>query len=294
MTCVRRIRLDLAYDGTQFSGWAAQPGQRTVEGVLTEALATVLREEVRLTVAGRTDAGVHAAGQVAHFDCSADAWLALPGRSDRAPADALIDRLHGIMTRGGVPPKSSDIVVHRAEEVSRDFDARFAAIGRSYRYRITDLSAGGFDPLTRHCRWWVREHLAADAMQAAADHLIGEWDFAALCKPREGATTIRRLLTCAVTRSEAGIEIDLAADAFCHSMVRSIVGCLVEVGRGKKSPDWMGEVLARKDRSLAAAVAPAHGLTLTAVRYPPPEQWAARQEATRQVRTSAAGRGSAD
>lgn len=283
-----RIRLDLAYDGSGFSGWAAQPGRRTVQGVLTEALATLLREDVQLTVAGRTDAGVHAAGQVAHLDVSDEAWAALPGRSDRTSEQALLDRLDGLLIRGSGVLRASDVVVRAVRVVDESFDARFAAIWRAYRYRVAEPDA--FDPRTRASTWWVRDELDVAAMGEAAALLVGEWDFAALCKPREGASTIRRLTHAEVMRADGAIAIDLRADAFCHSMVRSIVGCLVAVGQGKKPASWLGEVLASRDRSLAAAVAPAHGLTLMAVGYPPQDQWASRQEETRRFRTTAAGR----
>ena len=284
-----RLRLLIGYDGAGFSGWAAQPGLRTVEGVLAGALGAVLREPVHLTVAGRTDAGVHARAQVAHFDCSDEAFARLPGRSaDPAPA-CLLRKVNGLLARGSGPARSSDVLVRAADVAPASFDARFSATWRRYCYRIADATAG-FDPLTRGHVLWVREPLEAGAMARAGAALIGEWDFAALCKPRAGATTIRRLTALTVTRTPAHLEVGLAADAFCHSMVRSIVGCLIEVGRGRKEPGWLGQVLASRDRALAASVAPAHGLTLEEVGYPDAAGYGAQQARTRRVRTRAAGR----
>ncbi len=279
-----RVRLGIAYDGSAFHGWARQPGLPTVQGLLEEALAAVVRHPVELTVAGRTDAGVHARGQCAHADIQHSAYVELPGRSDRLPARALHSRLDGYLCRGSGPARSSAVVVTDITEVGKDFDARFSATGRHYCYRIAD-AVSGFDPLSRQQCWWVRAVLDVDAMQAAASYLLGEWDFAALCRPRVGATTIRELRQAEVRRNGAGgIEIGLHADAFCHSMVRSIVGCLVDVGRGHRPPQWLEQVLASRDRSLAGAVAPAHGLTLEHVDYPPPEQWQVQQQRTRRLR----------
>ncbi|MDO5701450.1 MAG: tRNA pseudouridine(38-40) synthase TruA, partial [Bowdeniella nasicola] len=284
-----RLRLDIAYDGAPFSGWARQPGLPTVQGTLEEALALVTREDAHLTVAGRTDAGVHARGQVAHLDLSAQAYGRLPGRSARTPEQALAARLHGVLVRGSGQARSSAVVVTNVTRVPDSFDARFSAIWRRYRYRIAD--AGRFDPLTRASQWWVTETLDEAAMGEAAELLVGEWDFAALCKPREGASTIRCLHEARVWRSEDGVlVVELRADAFCHSMVRSIVGCLRDVGRGVRSPAWLGEVLASRDRSRASAVAPGHGLVLEEVGYPEVSEFDAQQRRARRLRTSAAGR----
>ncbi|WP_407318954.1 tRNA pseudouridine(38-40) synthase TruA [Isoptericola halotolerans] len=273
-----RVRLDLAYAGTHFAGWAAQPGLRTVQGVLEDALATILRVEPlglprpRLTVAGRTDAGVHARGQVAHVDLPVARWETMPGRSDRAPGRALVDRLAGVL-----PP---DVVVHGASPAPAGFDARFSAAGRTYRYRIADDHALR-DPLAREWVLWHRRGLDVAAMHAAVQPLVGLHDFAAYCKPREGATTIRELTRFVWSRpttgADAGLVVALVeADAFCHSMVRALVGMSMAVGERRRPPGDPEQVLAGGSRSAAAAVAPARGLTLERVDYPPEEELAGR------------------
>ncbi|TFH52367.1 tRNA pseudouridine(38-40) synthase TruA [Actinomyces viscosus] len=289
-----RIRLDLAYDGTFFSGWAAQPGLRTVEGVLTDALATVLREPVRLTVAGRTDAGVHAAAQVVHLDTSPEAWTALPGRSERSPEAALLTRLAGVLAREAqeslprTPRGAGDVVVTGARIVPEAFDARFGALSRRYAYRIADAAAPR-DPARRATVLWVPDRLDVEAMAASAAPLLGEHDFLSYCKPREGATTIRTLRTLHWRRAETGsdaglVVLSVVADAFCHSMVRSLVGAGLAVGQGRRPVTWPGELLAARTRDGAAPVAPPHGLTLEEVTYPGDEELAAQAERARTTR----------
>ena len=255
-----RIRLDIAYDGTEFSGWAIQPGRRTVQGELEAALRIVLRlPAVQLTVAGRTDAGVHAAGQVAHCDVPA------------LPAD-LVRRLAGVLP--------ADVRVRAAREVPAEFDARFAALWRRYVYRIVD-APNVVDPLQRRqVLAWPRP-LDVLAMAAAADRLLGLHDFAGFCRRREGATTIRTLTRLSVERDGAEIACTVQADAFCHSMVRSLVGALIAVGEGRRPVDWPSALLDRDRRADEVPVAPAHGLTLVAVGYPPDDELAARTEITR-------------
>ncbi|CAM3515625.1 tRNA pseudouridine(38-40) synthase TruA [Isoptericola cucumis] len=278
-----RVRLDLAYDGTRFAGWAAQPRLRTVQGVLEDALATVLRTgplglpRPRLTVAGRTDAGVHARGQVAHVDVPADRWAAMPGRSDRAPGEALADRLAGVL-----PP---DVVVHRASAAPDGFDARFSALHRRYAYRIAD-APGLRDPLRRDWVLWHRRPLDVDAMHRAVQPLVGLHDFAAFCRPREGATTIRELTRLSWERPTAGPDEGLVvatvqADAFCHSMVRALVGMSIAVGEGRRAESDPAEVLAGRSRSAAAAVVAARGLVLEEVAYPDDAGLADRAERIR-------------
>lgn len=270
-----RLRIDLAYDGTAFSGWAAQPGRRTVEGVLSDALTTVLRapEPVRLTVAGRTDAGVHARGQVVHADVDAAAYAALPGRSDRTPEVAALARL------GGVLP--ADVVVRRVSPAPHGFDARFSALRRRYRYRVVDDPAAA-DPLRRHDTVVVRDRLDVEAMDEAARTLVGLHDFAAFCKRREGATTVRTLLAYGWRRAGDGVlEADVQADAFCHSMVRALVGAVVPVGEGRAPVGWPAEVLAGRVRDPRVKVMPAHGLSLEEVVYPDDDGLAARAEEAR-------------
>lgn len=273
-----RLRLDLAYDGSGFHGWATQPGLRTVQGSLEEALTQALRvAEVPVTCAGRTDTGVHARGQVVHLDVAPEALAAAAGRSTAPPAEALLRRLNGIL-----PP---DVRIRGASEVTEAFDARFSATWRRYAYRVVDTVAA-VDPLTRsHVLAWPRP-LDVGAMNEAAAHVVGEHDFAAFCKRREGATTIRRLTELAWRRAEGGVVVaDVRADAFCHHMVRSLVGCLLAVGEGTRPRDWPAGVLARRERDPRVKVARAHGLTLEEVGYPADDQLAAQAVATRRVRT---------
>lgn len=270
-----RLRLDLAYDGTDFSGWAAQPDLRTVEGELTAAVTTLLRapEPVRLTVAGRTDAGVHARGQVVHVDVDPEAYAALPGRSDRAPEAAMVTRLGGIL-----PP---DIVVRRVSRAAEGFDARFGALERRYLYRIADPSAVR-DPLRRRDTVPWRKPLEVDVMHEAAQGLVGLKDFAAFCKRREGATTIRTLLEFSWRRLDDGVlAATVRADAFCHSMVRSLVGSVVPVGEGRRDVEWPAALQTRAERASEILVMPAHGLSLEEVVYPPDAELAARAETAR-------------
>ena len=262
-----RLRLDIGYDGTDFSGWAAQPGRRTVQTELEEALSRVLRGPAVLTVAGRTDSGVHATGQVAHLDVAAQAWAAL--------AQSMLRRLAGVLP--------ADIRVRSIAVAPAGFDARFAAIWRRYAYRIAD-SRWGVQPLRRRDTLATLRPLDHEAMAAAASRLLGEHDFAAFCRRREGATTIRELQLLDVDRSGDVITVTARADAFCHSMVRSIVGALLAVGEGRKGPDWPSGLLPCRERVSGVAVAPAHGLTLVEVGYPPDAELAARIEQTRKRR----------
>ena len=289
-----RVRLDLAYDGTGFSGWARQPGLRTVQGVLEEALGTVLRGPVDLTVAGRTDAGVHARGQVAHADVDAAAWAALPGRGDHPSAEALRRRLSGVLSRGGRPRGASDVVVRRAAPAPPGFDARFSALRRRYAYRICDDPAAR-DPLRRHDVLWHPKALDADAMDAAGALLLGEYDFAAYCTPRAGATTIRELQVLRWRREPAGgldaglLVADVRADAFCHSMVRALVGACVAAGEGRFAPDRAVGIRDEAQRTSEFIVVPARGLTLVEVGYPPDAELASRAEQTRAKRVTGTG-----
>ena len=260
-----RFRLDIAYDGTDFSGWALQPGRRTVAGVLTEALTVVLRTPVALTVAGRTDAGVHATGQVAHAD--------LPAASD---AEWLVRRLARLL-----PP---DLRVRAVTPVPDAFDARFSALRRHYRYRVATAPYGAEPLRARDTVAWPHP-VDLDAVNAASALLLGEHDFAAFCKRREGATTIRELQRFSWTRgADEVVTAAVTADAFCHSMVRSLVGALLDVGRGRRPVDFPASLLRRGTRASEVAVAPAHGLTLVGVDYPTPAELAARAELTRRLR----------
>ncbi|MFI0965225.1 tRNA pseudouridine(38-40) synthase TruA [Streptomyces sp. NPDC021080] len=268
-----RVRLDLSYDGTEFSGWARQAaGRRTVQGEIEDALRTVTRTKdttYELTVAGRTDAGVHARGQVAHVD--------LPGELWAEHREKLLKRLAGRL------PK--DVRVWSLTEAPTGFNARFSAIWRRYAYRVTD-EPGGVDPLLRSHVLWHDWPLDVDAMNRAAERLLGEHDFAAYCKKREGATTIRTLQQLSLVRGEDGvITATVRADAFCHNMVRSLIGALLFVGDGHRGPEWPGKVLAAGVRDSAVHVVRPHGLTLEEVGYPADELLAARNKEARNKRT---------
>jgi tRNA pseudouridine38-40 synthase len=281
VTVVIRVRLDLSYDGTGFAGWATQPVLRTVQGTLEAALGVVLRcQDPRLVVAGRTDAGVHARGQVAHLDVERDVWHAVCGRMTGTPGDVLVRRLAGVLP--------SDLVVHRAAPAPEGFDARFGALSRRYAYRIADDPLQ-VDPLRRAHVVRHRVPLDAGAMHRAGQPLVGLHDYTAYCRPRPDATTIRTLQVLAVERPTTGEDAGLvvatvAADAFCHTMVRSLVGALIAVGEGRRGEEWPAELLAGRRRS--STVAPAHGLTLEEVVYPPDEELRARAEQTRARRST--------
>jgi tRNA pseudouridine38-40 synthase len=272
-----RIRIDLAYDGADFRGWARQPALRTVQGELEESLATCLRlPEVRVVCAGRTDTGVHARGQVVQLDVGPEVLAASAGRSEDPPLEALVRRLNGLL-----PP---DIRVRRASEAPAGFDARFSAIWRRYAYRIADRPETT-DPLVRgHVLAWSRA-LDLDAMNEASRLLLGRNDFASFCKRREGATTIRTLLDLHWDRDADGRAVGtVRADAFCHNMVRSLVGCLVAVGEGRQSVSWAGDVLAAGVRDPAVTVVPARGLTLEEVGYPADDELAGQADRARAKR----------
>ena len=270
-----RIRIDLAYDGTDFRGWARQPSLRTVQGDLEDALATVLRvPEVAVTCAGRTDTGVHARGQVAHLDLEDGVLEAVAGRSPDDPPTALLRRLNGVL--------SADVRVRRVAVAPPGFDARFSATWRRYAYRVADGTPA--DPLTRnHVLSWPRP-LDLAAMNEASGPLTGEHDFAAFCKKREGATTIRALLDLHWARVDGLAVATVRADAFCHNMVRSLVGCLLTVGEGRRDPTWAAEVLRATVRDPAVTVVPPHGLTLEEVGYPADDELAARAGVARNRR----------
>ena len=271
-----RLRVDLSYDGSGFSGWAAQPGRRTVEAELAQALGRVLRlpGPPKLTVAGRTDAGVHARGQVAHADVPAVTWAATAGRA--------VARLAGVLP--------ADIRVRAADLAPDGFDARFSALWRRYSYRVCDDLARA-DPLRRHETLWWPRRLDLAAMTEAAASLAGEHDFAAFCRRREGASTVRTLRVLDWRRDGDGVAVaTVVADAFCHNMVRALVGALLAVGEGRRPPSWPAEVLAAGVRDPAVRVVAPHGLCLEEVAYPPPAELAARAAETRQRRTATASR----
>jgi tRNA pseudouridine38-40 synthase len=266
-----RVRLDVGYDGSGFSGWARQPGQRTVQETLEDALSRVLRlpQTPALTVAGRTDAGVHARGQVAHCDVPAARWAQAGDSTGRRLARLL-------------PP---DVRVHRILPAPAGFDARFSAVWRRYAYRVCDDAAAA-DPLARGETLWYRRPLDVEAMNEAARACLGEHDFAAFCRRRDGASTVRTLLRLDWARPAPCLaEATVVADAFCHNMVRALVGALLRVGEGSRPAGWPAQVLAAGVRDPGVPVAPPHGLCLEEVGYPPDAGLAARATASRTLRT---------
>jgi tRNA pseudouridine38-40 synthase len=277
-----RLRLDLAYDGSDFHGWAAQPDLRTVQATVESALALVLRlDAVQVTCAGRTDTGVHARGQVVHLDLDDAVLQAVGSRNASSPAEALLRRLNGVLP--------VDVRVRRAAVAAAGFDARFSALWRRYAYRIADTPEA-VDPLVRRTVVTWPRRLDLDVMNEAAALLRGEHDFAAFCRKREGATTIRTLKELSVGREASGVAVaTVRADAFCHSMVRALMGCLVAVGEGRRDPAWAGQVLKAGLRDPGVTVMHAHGLTLEEVAYPADEELAAQATAARVVRTLPGG-----
>jgi tRNA pseudouridine38-40 synthase len=266
------VRVDLSYDGTGFAGWAAQRDQRTVQGELEEALATISRRDdlPRFTVAGRTDSGVHARGQVAHIDL---------------PEEVAEDRLLLRRLNGRLP---DDIQVRAVSRAPEGFDARFCGVSRTYVYRVAD-SPAAVDPLRRRDTLEWPKRLDLVTLREASAALVGLQDFAAFCKRREGASTVRTLLRLDWERTSEGVlEATVQADAFCHSMVRSLMGALLAVGDGRRTAQWPASLLSASERATGVLVAPPHGLTLIAVEYPPDDQLLARQAVTRNVRPALA------
>ncbi|MFN3002747.1 tRNA pseudouridine(38-40) synthase TruA [Mycolicibacterium wolinskyi] len=274
-----RLRLDIAYDGTEFAGWAVQAGQRTVAGVIDEALTTVFRTPVVTRTAGRTDTGVHATGQVAHVDVPVDALphayprTARPGDSEFLP---LVRRLARFLP--------ADVRVREITRAPAGFDARFSALRRHYVYRLSTAPYGVEPQEARFVTPWSRP-LDVEAMTAASQELVGLHDFAAFCRYRAGATTIRDLQRLEWVRDGHYITAYVTADAFCWNMVRSLVGALLKVGGGRRETDWTATLLSATGRSSDFAAAPARGLTLVRVDYPPDDQMASRTAVTRDLRT---------
>jgi tRNA pseudouridine38-40 synthase len=244
------VRLDLAYDGTDFRGWARQRDRnvRTVEGVLTEALGKLLGSEPKLSVAGRTDAGVHAEGQVASFETPRD--------------DLDLDRMRRSLN-GMLGP---EVAVARVRWAPEGFNARFSATGREYRYRIDTAETP--DPFTARFVWQRAGRLSLGPMRLAARGLVGEHDFTSFCRlPSPPGPTVRSLRKLSVAATGSHVEIRAEANAFLHQMVRSLVGTLVAVGEGRVAAESMPSILAARDRSAARQISPPHGLVLVAVRY---------------------------
>lgn len=275
---LRRLRLDIAYDGTDFHGWAHQQGLRTVQGLIEEKLSLVLRHPVELSVAGRTDAGVHATGQVAHCDIPAST---LNQRSIGGEPAALVRRLRKLL--------DDDIRILAVSFAPPGFDARFSALRRHYRYRITTSPSGALPTRRVDTATWTRPVDLA-AMNDAAAALIGLHDFAAFCRHKPHATTIRDLQEfywedVSTAAQPQCYEATVVADAFCWSMVRSLVGCCLAVGQGQRDVDFAAALLQTTERSSLIPVAPAHGLTLEQVDYPAAEYLATRAADTRARRS---------
>ena len=280
-----RFRIDLGYRGRDFHGWAKQPGLRTVQSSLEAGLSRITGTEVTTIVAGRTDSGVHARRQVVHIDLPTAGIEKIIGKSSRPAEAALLSRLRGVLT----VDDTDDIVIHAVSEVPEDFDARFSALWRTYQYRLADRRSF-IDPLLTPVTPRHKGELDAEAMAEAAHEAQGLHNFLPFCKPREGATTIRTLYECDVARDqEAVITIDLRADAFCHHMVRALVGGLIKVGSGAwpvtRPAEFLAEADAGIDPDVPMFVAPAHGLVLTEVGYPEAEFYASRAAQTMAHRT---------
>ena len=261
----RRLRIDLAYDGSNFAGWAKQPDRRTVQECIEEALAKISRITPETIVAGRTDAGVHATGQVIHVDLPESLVL-----------DDLVYKLNRML--------DEDVRIHHSSIAPEAFHARFSALRRRYRYKILDDNKV-LDPLARlDVETWYRP-LDLDVMNKTSALLLGEHDFAAFCKFREGATTTRTLEKYEWKRSAEGFLVaDIVADAFCYSMVRGLIGAVLAIGEGKFDKAWLENYLAGKEREAHVFAAPALGLTLVDVKYPGPDEYAKRIAETLQVR----------
>lgn len=278
-----RFRISFSYDGTDFYGWAKQPELRTVQGELLAALTVIFGEsesDFEIRVAGRTDAGVHALNQQAHIELT-DAQLDRLGRNrdDIADPKFLADKLNRVL--------SEDVRVHSVAPAAPGFDARFSATHRRYRYRVADGLAGQ-NPLEARFTLGVFQVLDTLAMQAAALEVLGLHDFASFCRPRPGSTTIRELREVTVKRNAAAgnvIEIELLADAFCHNMVRSIVGALIAVGKGQATSADIRATLERASRTESYRVVAAKGLTLIEIGYPADDKLAEQAELTKNLRS---------
>jgi tRNA pseudouridine38-40 synthase len=266
--------MTVAYDGHGFHGFSSQPGQETVGGALEDAIARIAGHPVRLTCAGRTDAGVHAYGQVVHADVDLDALCR--GLCRGEDPSGWPRRLESACNRMLAPR----VAVRGAGLAPEGFDARRSAVSRLYHYQV--LNSATPDPFLARTAWHVEEPLDVRAMQTAADAFVGEHDFSAFCRRRgEEQSLVRRVKdACWRVLWELGpadgdsapsrlLRFEVEAGSFCHQMVRSLAGTMVEVGRGRRSAGDMTYVLRSRDRSLAASPAPPHGLCLVAVDYPP-------------------------
>jgi tRNA pseudouridine38-40 synthase len=261
-----RIRGEVSYDGKNFSGWGMQPTRRTVQGDLEEAFQQITQlDRVIIQCAGRTDAGVHASGQVMHLDVPTQ-W------SDRLPD--LAYKVNAIL--------SEDVVIKSLIQTSFNFDARFAALSRRYTYFIQE---GLRDPLTRDRVYQHRTYLDVPAMNDASEVLLGLHDFKAFCRKSDNGTSIRTLEEFSWTRTPDDlIRVDIKADAFCYTMVRALVGATLLIGEGKRTKQWLADYLANGVKDFSVFVAPALALTLVEVKYPAQDQYAERIKLTLQTR----------
>jgi len=269
-----RFRIDLAYDGTDFAGWAKQPKLRTVQGELLRALQQIFgasSDDFFMRVGGRTDAGVHADHQVCHVDLS-NTQLSRLGRNPLSAA-----RLNSLLP--------TDVAILKVSKAPKGFDARFSSIGRSYVYAIADANCKPNPKQTRYTLT-VSKELSLEKMSAAGKKLLGLRDFGAFCKPRPGATTIRNLRKLALKRSGDGrILIEVSADAFCHNMVRALVGALIAAGEGRITPTELSKIQQEAKRTSAFKVVGPQGLTLTKISYPPVKDLAKQAEKARNTRS---------
>jgi tRNA pseudouridine38-40 synthase len=262
----RRLRIDIAYDGTAFFGWATQPDKRTIQDLVEEAIACISRGDVESVVAGRTDAGVHATGQIIHVDLPETVFTdGLTYRDLRYKLNRILDE---------------DVRIMEISDAPEGFHARFSALRRIYTYKILDNNEV-IAPLSRYdVAPWYRP-LDADLMNKASALVLGHHDFAAFCKFKEGGTTIRTLEKYQWHRGSEGLLIaEVVADAFCYSMVRNLVGAVVCVADGRKDPSWIQELLANKERVSDSLVFPARGLSLTRVEYPSDDELLDRARVT--------------
>lgn len=294
-----RLRLDLAYDGTDFAGWASQPGLRAVQSEIEQAVAVLLRSEpaeTRLTVAGRTDAGVHARGQVAHLDVTEaqlQKWAGTQRRArggdtdvERSAPELMTRRLNGVLSRS-----APDIAIHSVRVAPEGFDARFSALRRRYEYRLRPENARR-DPLTARFTAEIPRRLDLSVMQQVSQDLLGLQDFTTFCKAREGATAVRELLAFEWRETDDGAyAARIEADAFCHSMVRALVGSVVAVGHGRIAHDELLDLRDARERTSRFTVMPAHGLSLEEITYPDDSELAARADQTRARRDPLASEG---
>ncbi len=246
----RRIALLIQYDGTAFNGWQIQEGGRTVQQEIERAVEILTREKPRLTASGRTDAGVHALGQVAHLDLKNTISL-----------QRLCNGLNGILNR--------DVSILNAYSVNPDFHARFDAVSREYVYLIYNYNQRS--PFMAHRAMWIQQPMEIEYLREAAQYLIGTTDFASFCKKISlEENTVRRIESIRIDKKENVVRIRITGNAFLHNMVRIIVGTLCEMVKNNSDPSYMRTIIEKRDRNFSGATAPPHGLYLRNVAYQPP------------------------